>query len=138
MYPGLKDAASPSKYQKRRDYLEERKELYQERLDDAARVVRNIDTDPATRRHAKLLSKVLDDLDALDKLDAPTARPDRATIKLAHSGEEIRLLERQVEKQLAQIQETMPEYEKYQTLQKDREAKQSQMATRSGIEVTQF
>jgi polysaccharide biosynthesis transport protein len=128
MYPGLKEAAMPSKSQKKRDYLEERADIYQEHLDEAARVIRNINTDPASRRWAKLLNKALNDIDALDRDDLPSARPDRAAIKAAHSSEEIRLLERQVENQLARIQETMPEYERYQTLHKDREAKQAQMA----------
>ena len=132
LYPGLNDLAAPSKYQRRRDTLEEKRDLYAERLEEGQRTTRHINTDPATKRWANLLNKVLDDLDELDKIDVPSNRPDRAAVKLAHSSEEIRALERKAESQLARIQETMPDYEKYQALLKDREAKQDQLATIKG------
>lgn len=128
MYPGLKDAAPSSKLQKRRDMLEERIDVMRERLEEGARLARHVNTDPSTRHWAKLLDKALDEMEALERIDIPTARPDRAAIELEHSSGEIRDLERQAKSQLAQIQETMPEYEKYQALLKDREAKQAQLA----------
>ena len=128
MYPGLNDVALPSKLQKRRDILEDRIDTMRDRLEAGARIARHVNTDPSTRHWAKLLNKALDDLEALERLDVPTARLDRAAIELAHSGEEIRDLERKTESQLARIQETMPDYEKYQALLKDREAKQAQLA----------
>ena len=132
MYPGLKDAAPPSKLQKRRDALEDQVDTFRDRLEAGARLTRHVNSDPATQHWAKLLNKALDDLEALEKLDVPAARPDRDAVELAHSGQEIRDLERKSDSQLARIQETMPDYEKYQALLKDREAKQAQLA---GIQV---
>ncbi len=132
MYPGLNEVAPPSKLQKRRDALENRVDTLREQLEAGTRLARHVNSDPSTRHWAKLLNKALDELEALERLDVPTARVDRGAVELAHSGEEIRDLERKAESQLARIQETMPDYEKYQALLKDREAKQAQLA---GIKV---
>ena len=131
MFPGLRDLAPPSKYEARITYLEERGEYYRDQLEQAARLVRRekLNTDPATRRWAKLLNKVYDDLDAYRKLDVEAPeKPDRTAISLAHAAEEIRQIDREVKSQFAEIQTTMPVFDQYQSLVADREGKRQQLA----------
>lgn len=128
MYPSLRGAAPPSKYQKKIDYLMDRKDYYQEQLEGAKRLTRNLNTDPASQRWAKLLNQTLDDLEQLQKLDTPQDLPDRSALVMAHTAEEIKNLERQVRTQLDQVQATMPDYQKYQSLVRERDQKELAIA----------
>jgi len=131
MYPGLREQAAPSKVEVKIAALEERSEYYREQLDQAARLVRreNLDTDPATRRWSKLLSQTYDAIDAIRRLEIGTGEmPDRAAIGLEHAGEEIRLMDRELKAQFAEIQLTMPNYDRYQSLLIDREGKRNRLA----------
>ncbi len=129
MYPSLKGMAPPSRYQRAIEALIEKKELYQTHLDNAARLTRHFDTDPASKHWAKLLDKALDELEELQALDAKSSfdLPDRSALTIAHGTEEIRKLEREVKDLFAQVQETMPKYQKFQSLIREREQKEARI-----------
>ncbi|MDB5351166.1 MAG: capsular exopolysaccharide biosynthesis protein [Planctomycetota bacterium] len=127
MYPALKAAAPPSKYQKRLDYLTERREYYAEQLENTSRLVKNLDNDPSAKYWARLLNRTLDDLEAIQKLDTPQDFPDRSAISLAHGEQEINKLDREVKAQFDRIQATMPEYQSYQSLLRGREQKEQRI-----------
>ena len=129
LYPGLKGPATPSKYAAKLEYLMNRRDYYTEQLEAAARVTRNIDTDPASKRVAMLLNQTLDDIEEISKLDTPTEYPDLASLAMNHHAEEIRKLEREVKAQLDQVQATMPEYQKYLSMQREREQLEQRLAT---------
>ncbi len=138
MYPGLKEAsAPPSKYKAKIDYLLERKEYYTEQLEAAARLTRNVNTDPASKRLAELLDKVMDDLEEMSALDTPQGFPDQSGIVMAHTAEEIRKLEREVNAKMNQVQQTMPAYQQYVTMQSKRELLERQIAS-TQERLTQF
>ena len=122
MWPELKGVAPPSKYAKRIEYLLDRKEYYEKQLEEGVRLVRNTGTDPSTKRMAKLLNETLDDLEELQKLDIPRVMPNRSALVMAHAEEEIRKLEREVKSQLDHVQETMPTFQRYLNLNKERDA----------------
>jgi succinoglycan biosynthesis transport protein ExoP len=120
--------ARPRPYQQRIESLLEMKERLTEELEYHRRIVRNFETDPAPRYVARRLNKVLDELEKLQRLDVqPEA--DLGSMILAHSGEEILKLEKEVQGLINEMQAAMPEYTRYVALLREREQKEQSMRT---------
>ncbi len=129
MYPALKGMAPPSRYAPILDKLAEKKIYLENQLENVQRLAKKFDGDAAARNWARQLNKVLDDIDRYTALDAKrTSLPNLPELQLQHSSEEIRKLERDLKDKLNEVQESLPEYQKYLTLMREREQKEANKA----------
>lgn len=108
--------------------LKEQKERLEGYMEQHRRTIRRYATDPAARNIAQMYQETLTEMERLQRLSMKTAG-DWTTPMLKQYGEEVRRLEGEVKKQLSQVQQTMPQYMAYLSLQREREQKQQNLVT---------
>jgi capsular exopolysaccharide synthesis family protein len=126
-YPQIKSGGS-SPIERRVSSLLEYKEYLVNQLQAVQRIARDPNNDPAARHWSRLLNKVLDQLEALQR-QSFDATGDLATMVMANANEEIARLEKETGILLGKLQESLPDHQKYVGLLREREQKEKSIAT---------
>lgn len=127
MGTGSPSAARAHPQQAKIDALLELRERLHEQLEHHRRLVRNFHQDPAPRYIQDKLEKIERDLERIQRLDAP-AGADLTDMLMAHSGEEIVGLQKEVQRLIGQMHETMPQFTEYLGLLRERDQKEGNLS----------
>lgn len=128
LYPNLNAQGAPSPAQQRIDKLLALKEQLVEQSYKVARIARNPSTDPVSQQLARKIRDVGAELDRLQNQPVAIA-PDLSRMTLTRSRDEIHKIEDEVRSLLDKMKTTMPTYQKYQALVRQREERAQEIAT---------
>jgi capsular exopolysaccharide synthesis family protein len=122
LWPDLKRTFSP--YDQSLAELRQRKRQLENKLAHLQRTIskNEFNRDPATLYFARDLDRTLDDMETLERASLNKA-PMIANMMKSHAEEEIRKLELKAKSLLDRMQQSMPQFQTYLTLLKDRDLK---------------
>jgi capsular exopolysaccharide synthesis family protein len=128
IYPVQRGEGPTNPYERELAELERERQLYTLQLQDYRRRTKRFDSDPASRNVARRLNEVLD---RIEELRGSSKRGvfDRSAMVLSHAREEVDKLDRHIESLRDRMRSTMPEFQQYLGLMRDRQRKEESLAT---------
>ena len=132
LYPNLQQQPGSGGARERRiaDLMEEKERLTKIAM-QYRKTIKNFDNDPSSKRIAQHLQETMNSLEQIQAGGGDGSNPaaDMLGDLRAHASEEVQKLEEDIKGLLEQQHESMPRYQQYLTLLRERESKENSLAT---------